>query len=66
MPSTVSLKEWRGSLDWWVFGDGELGMATLILGGLPIDAWPVQAVQGSLRARLTAVDRGSPVVVQRP
>ncbi len=36
---THPLTEWRGTLDWWVFGDGQLGQASVIINGYPGEAW---------------------------
>jgi hypothetical protein len=61
------LDVWRGELDWWVFADGQLGMATLSLHGPTFGVdWPVQGFQATLEARLTALDRGQPQVVEPP
>ncbi len=60
------LTAWRGTLDWWVFADGELGQALLILNGYPGDAWPSTGIQGEIRARLVALDRGAPHAVLAP
>ncbi|HXR27263.1 MAG TPA: hypothetical protein VN771_05320 [Candidatus Baltobacteraceae bacterium] len=60
------LHDWRGQLDWWVFADGELGMATVQVSGLPPDSWPGGGVQGFLQAMLTATDRTTPVAIQPP
>ena len=51
------LGAWRGQLDWWVFSDGELGMARVRISGLPPSSWPGGGVQGTLEASLTALLR---------
>jgi hypothetical protein len=51
------LVAWRGTFDWWVFGDGQLGEAVVTIGGYPGDAWPSSGLQGSITARLTATMR---------
>jgi hypothetical protein len=60
-----ALNAWRGSLDWWVFGDGELGMATVSVEGLPA-AGSAPGLQETLQATLTARDRGSRRTVAEP
>jgi hypothetical protein len=61
-----ALLEWRGSLDWWVFLDGQLGQAIITVSGSPGDAWPTGGLQGSLSAVITALDRDLPHVVLAP
>lgn len=60
------LTAWRGTLDWWVFADGQLGQAFLSLNGYPGDAWGRRGIQGEIRARLTATDRGAPHAIVAP
>jgi hypothetical protein len=63
---THPLEEWRGTLDWWVFTDGQLGQAAVDIHGYPGEAWPTSGIAGSLSARLTAVDRDVPQTVATP
>lgn len=63
---THPLDEWRGTLDWWVFADGQLGQASVIIHGYPGEAWPTTGISGSLSARLTALDRDQPQTVTPP
>jgi hypothetical protein len=63
---TATLVAWRGTLDWWVFADGQLGMATLVINGYPGDAWPTSGLQGEIRATMTAIDRAFAHVVRPP
>jgi hypothetical protein len=60
------LSEWRGELDWWVFGDGALGRATVRVGGRGGDAWPEVGPRGLLEAEVVALDRGAPASVEPP
>ncbi len=60
------LVAWRGTLDWWVFGDGQLGQAVIAIGGYPGEAWPSGGIQGSITARLTATNRGDDIQVRPP
>jgi hypothetical protein len=57
------LDAWRGNLDWWVFADGELGQAVVTINGYPGDAWPSAGLQGSITARMTALDRTVPQTI---
>lgn len=63
---THPLEEWRGTLDWWVFTDGQLGQAALDIHGYPGEAWPTSGIAGTLSARLTALDRDQPHIVSEP
>ncbi len=62
LSSAPALGVWRGELDWWVFGDDELGMARVTIGGQPPPGWG-GVLQGTLTATLTARDRtaGPPI-----
>ena len=53
---------WRGSLDWWVFADGELGQAEITIGGYPGDAWLSGGLQASIVARITATNRAGSTI----
>ena len=63
---TSRLLEWRGTLDWWVFADGQLGMASLVLNGYPGDAWPTSGLQGEIHVELRAFDRAFAHRVEPP
>ena len=54
---------WRGTLDWWVFADGELGQAEITIGGYPGDAWPSGGLQASIVARITATSRAGSMIM---
>jgi hypothetical protein len=54
-------------MDWWVFGDGELGRARVEVSGSSADtAWPGSGVRAVLEAELEAVDRDLPVSISAP
>ncbi len=57
---------WRGDLDWWVFTDGELGLARVRVGGPVLAGWPVSGVQAVLQATLSATDRAAPQEIRPP
>jgi hypothetical protein len=60
---TRPLENWRGTLDWWTFADGELGQASATISGYPGEAWPTTGIQGQISARMTATNRTVPHVV---
>ena len=51
-----TLHRWRGQLDYWVFGDGELGRVTGSVNG-PADTLGSPGIQGTIHVQLTATDR---------
>ena len=61
----TDLAGWRGEIDVWVFGDGQLGRAEGRLGG-PGFSIALGAIRGELTAALTATHRGEPVTVTPP
>lgn len=52
-----ALDAWRGEIDWWVFADDQLGMATLTVSGPPGSDWPRTGFQATLSAELIARER---------
>jgi hypothetical protein len=58
---------WRGELDWWVFGDGELGLASVEVSGARGETgWDADGVRAVLEARLQAVERHKAVDISAP
>jgi hypothetical protein len=56
--SAIGIDRWRGEMDWWVFGDGELGLATAEVSGSRAEApWDASGVRAVLSARLEATER---------
>ncbi len=55
--ATEALDIWRGELDWWVFSDGQLGKASLLIGGYPGTAWPTSGIGATLQVDLSALHR---------
>jgi hypothetical protein len=51
-----SLYRWRGQLDYWAFGDGELGRVAGSVNG-PADTLGAPGIQGTIHVQLTATDR---------
>jgi hypothetical protein len=56
---------WRGYLDFWVFGDGQLGQAEGRIEG-PAAGLDPDALLANVRFRLLAIDRGLPVTIGAP
>ena len=61
----ADLDDWRGSVDLWVFGDGQLGRADGHLDG-PGFAIEPEAIRGRLSVTLTATERGREMNVLPP
>ena len=62
-----AIERWRGEIDWWVFVDGELGLATVEISGSRAETgWDAEGVRVVLEARLEATDRDRPVDVTAP
>jgi hypothetical protein len=61
----ASMETWRGKLDFWVFGDGQIGRVEATVNGLG-EAIVPNGVQATVNATLTATDRGRPVSIDRP
>lgn len=61
----TDVSRWRGVLDFWVFADGQLGQADGQLSG-PATGLADGALLATIRFRLTAVDRGLPILVLAP
>lgn len=56
---------WRGWLDYWVFGDSELGLVDGYIDGLAADVTP-PGIKVTIRVRLTATDRGAELPIEPP
>ncbi|MDQ3554566.1 MAG: hypothetical protein M3395_09195 [Chloroflexota bacterium] len=54
-----ALPQWRGAIDWWTFGDGQMGRAIVTVSGYPGEAFPATGVSAMLEAELSATHRGS-------
>ncbi len=61
----ADLGHWRGELDYWIFGDDELGRADGWIAGEGFTLQP-GAIQGRLEASLTATSRGSAITIVPP
>ena len=61
----TDLSRWRGTLDFWVFADGQLGQADGQVSGPALGIAP-DALLATFRFHITAVDRGRPITVGPP
>ncbi len=61
----ADLSHWRGQLDYWVFLDGQLGQVTGSVNGEATGIEP-DALQATIRVRLTATERDRDRVVYPP
>ena len=61
------ISRWRGELDWWVFADGELGLARVeVTGPLAETGLDDEGLNLTLLAELSATDRDRSVDVATP
>lgn len=61
----ASLYAWRGELDYWVFGDGEVGRLEGSVDGDAQDIEP-HGILATVDVRMTATDRDSAIAVSPP
>ena len=61
----VDLRHWRGELDYWVFGDGELGRASGSVSG-PATGIVDDGLQARIGATMIAIERDRNHVIIRP
>ena len=62
---TASLATWRGELDYWVFGDGEVGMVSGTVNGNSQDILP-HGLLATVWVKMTATDRDTTVSISPP
>lgn len=62
---STDVSRWRGDLDYWIFADGQLGQADGQMNG-PAVGLASDALLAQLRFRMTAIDRGTAIIVQAP
>ena len=65
MSARVDLHRWRGTLDYWIFLDGEVGQVSASING-EASSLGRAGLQATLYATLTATDRGASVVIEAP
>lgn len=61
----ANVKAWRGQLDYWIFGDGELGRVEGFVNGAAQDILP-HGLLATVNVRMTATDRGRGVTITAP
>jgi hypothetical protein len=61
----ASLATWRGEIDFWVFGDGEIGQITGSVDGDAQEILP-HGLLATVQVKLTATDRGQSVDILPP
>jgi hypothetical protein len=61
----ATLTTWRGELDYWIFGDGEVGMIQGSINGDAQDIAP-HGLLATLTVKLTVIDRNQSVAVPTP
>lgn len=66
LATRTRLDIWRGELDWWLGRDGRLEHATIIIGGLPADAWRMRGMRGLLMAEMWVSEPSTPPVIEEP
>jgi hypothetical protein len=61
----TTLTTWRGELDFWIFGDDEVGMVSGSVNGTA-DGMVPHGLQATVQVRMAATDRGVPVSISPP
>jgi hypothetical protein len=61
----ADVSRWRGELDYWMFTDGELGRASVVINGDAVGL-AVAGLQAHIRATLIATERDAPHAVSPP
>jgi hypothetical protein len=61
----ANVKPWRGQLDYWIFGDGELGRVTGFVNGAAQNILP-HGLLATFNVRMTATDRDRSVSISAP
>jgi hypothetical protein len=61
----ANLETWRGELDFWIFGDGEVGMVSGTVNGTAQDILP-HGLLATAWVKMTATDRNANVLISPP
>jgi hypothetical protein len=61
---SADLSAWRGEIDYWIFGDGEVGRIEGSLNGEAQGIMP--GILATIKVRLTATDRDTTIYVPTP
>jgi hypothetical protein len=64
LTGTPTLKTWRGEIDFWIFGDGEIGKAVGRVNGIATGVG--EGLQATIRMSFTATNRDTPVSISPP
>lgn len=62
---SADLHRWRGELDFWVFGDREVGQVAMVVNGDAVEMGSA-GLQATIRATMIAIDRDQPVSISPP
>ena len=65
LTKSAVLETWRGELDFWVFGDGEVGMISGSVNGAAQEILP-HGIQATIKVRMTATVRDTQVSISPP
>jgi len=65
LTGSADLDTWRGEIDFWVFGDGEVGMVTGTINGTAQAILP-HGLLATAWVHMTATDRDTPVSISPP
>ncbi len=65
LAGSADLHRWRGELDYWLFGDGELGQLSASINGDAAALEPA-GIQGTIQVRLTATFRDRALQIEPP
>jgi len=56
---------WRGEIDFWIFGDGEVGMISGSVNGSAQGILP-KGIQATIQVKMTAVERDTQITISPP
>ena len=59
------LNAWRGEIDFWVFGDGEVGMISGNVNGSAQEILP-RGIQATIQIKMSAVERDTQIAISPP
>lgn len=59
------LHRWRGELDFWVFGDGQVGQVAMVVNGDAAEMGS-EGLQATIRVTMIVIDRDLPVSISPP
>jgi hypothetical protein len=65
LTKSAVLETWRGEINFWVFGDGEVGMITGSINGAAQEILP-HGIQATIKVRMTATERDTQVSISPP